>query len=172
MAYKGKGTIVNRAGLADVFGAATPTVDTWVRRGCPFVQRGGRGKEWQFNTAAVSEWLRDQAREEVGGTVFADESELKRRKLAAETSLAELELAKAKGAVAPLEEVEREVANAFATVKANMRNIPGRVVTLLIGETEERRFKTVLLAEIDQALEALADADLAGVDDVTEDEEE
>jgi phage terminase Nu1 subunit (DNA packaging protein) len=85
---------------------------------------------------------------------------------------AELDLAKAKGLVAPLDQIERNLARVFAEVRANMRNLPGVVVSQLIGETDERKFKQVMLREIDQVLEVLADADLtAEPEDGEEDEE-
>jgi phage terminase Nu1 subunit (DNA packaging protein) len=64
----------------------------------------------------------------------ADERELKRRKLAAETAKVELELAKARGEVVPLRQLERALANTFAEVKTNLRSIPSRVATAIIGE--------------------------------------
>lgn len=156
---------VNRAGLAEIFGVSMPTVDSWVRGGCPVLKRGGRGLEWQFDTAAIAIWLRERAVTDATGATQADEAELKRRKLAAETAVAELDLAKAKGLVAPLDQIERNMARAFAELRANLRNIPGNIVSVLIGETDERTFKRVLLQEIDQALEALADADLTAEED-------
>lgn len=161
---------VNRAALAEIFGKTMPTVDSWVRAGCPVVKRGSKGIEWQFDTAAVADWLRDRAVREATGTATLDEAELKRRKLAAETETAELELAKSKMLVAPLDQIERNVSRAFAELRANLRNIPTNIVSLLIGETDERRFKSVLLAEIDQALTAMADSDLTGDEDAEDDE--
>lgn len=170
MASKGKGQSCNRGEIAEFFGVTPPTVDGWVRAGCPCASRGQRGVPSSFNSADVANWLRLKARDEGSGTVAADEAELKRRKLAAETATAELVLAKARELVAPLDQVERMVSRAFAEVRAGMRNIPSRVVGPLIGETNERQFKKVLLEEIDQVLEALANADLtAGDDDEDED---
>jgi phage terminase Nu1 subunit (DNA packaging protein) len=166
MAYKGKGTIVNRTGLADVFGVSLTTVDTWVKRGCPVQKRAaGKGDAWEFNTLAVHQWLSDQEVEKATGGNLTDEGELKRRKLAAETLKAELELAKAKGEVAPVFEFERAQANVFATLRTNIMNVPQRVVVQLIGETDETRFKDVLRAELALALEATANADLVLADD-------
>lgn len=170
MAGKGKGQIVTRTGLADVFGVSLPTIDGWIRAGCPFEKRGGRGVEWAFDTAAVSRWLRDRAIEEATGETQADETELKRRKLSAETAKAELDLAKAKELVAPLDQVERNLSRVFAEVRANLRNLPSRTVSLLIGETNERRFKEVMLQEIDQVLVSLADMDILAPDDEDEDD--
>lgn len=163
--------IVSRSKLAEMQDVSLPTVDKWVRDGCPVVKRGGRGKEWQFDNAAVTNWRLDCKEQEAAGQMPTDEAELKRRKLAAETMLAELELAQAKKAVAPIDQVERMVSGAFAQVRAAVRNIPERTVAQLIGETDERRFKSVLLEEIDQTLEALAGGNLAdALDEYDEDE--
>lgn len=159
-----KGQNVNRAELAGVFGVSVVTVDTWRRAGCPVVQRGSKGVAWTFNTADVSQWLRDAARREAEGKLPDDAEQLELRKQSAITGKHELELAKLRGEVAPLDQIERAVANAFAELKTNLRTIPGRVVVSLIGETDERRFKEVLLSEIDQALTALAETDLVGDD--------
>lgn len=167
--YRGKS--VNKTELADLFGVTAPTVDGWVRAGCPMVSRGARGVASEFNTADVAKWLREKARDEGAGTAQADEGELRRRKLLAETERAELDLAKAKGEVAPLDQVERMVSRAFSEVRAGMRNLPSRLVASLIGETDERKFKRVMLEEIDQVLEALANAELAE-DDEEEDEDD
>ena len=48
--------IGNRADVANWFGVAPTTVDQWLRRGCPYLQRGGRGKQWQFDFLAVAKW--------------------------------------------------------------------------------------------------------------------
>lgn len=56
---KSRGRDVNRSDLAEINGVSMPTIDDWVRRGCPVVQRGGRGRAWQFNTADVRNWRED-----------------------------------------------------------------------------------------------------------------
>jgi phage terminase Nu1 subunit (DNA packaging protein) len=160
MPRKYRGQTVGKREIAEIFGVADTTVDQWIRRGVPIIQRGAKGIQWQINTADVSEWLKQRAVEDVSGDTLADESELKRRKLAAETAKAELELAKVKGEVVPLRQLERALSNTFAEVKTNLRNVPSRVATALIGETSEVRIKEVVLAEVDLALEALNEFDL------------
>ncbi|MCP5197671.1 MAG: DUF1441 family protein [Gammaproteobacteria bacterium] len=46
----------NKALVAEFFGVAVPSVDAWVRRGCPYVQRGERGRPWIFDLLQVAEW--------------------------------------------------------------------------------------------------------------------
>lgn len=79
-------------------------------------------------------------------------------KLQADT--AEIELAKAREDVASVAQIERNLSGLFAEVRTNIRNIPDRVVSSLIGSTDEREFKTVLLREIDLVLTALAESDV------------
>ena len=169
---KTRGREVNRAELAEINGVSLPTVDEWVRRGCPVVQRGGRGRAWTFNTAEVRSWRDDDIRAQVSDTSNASFEDLKLRKLAAETEQAELDLARAKEQLVPVEQFERALQKAFGEVRASMRNVvPGRAARRLIGETDETKFKTVLLEEIDQALTALADRDLILEEDLDSEEE-
>jgi len=158
---------VTRTGLAEVFGVAMPTIDSWVRAGCPFVQKGGRGVEWQFDTAAVARWREQKAVADATGDTIVEEAELKRRKLQAETTKAELELAKARGEVAPIREFERTMAAMMAAIRQNMRNVVPRAELQLLGETDSAAFKKKLLAEIDLALTQSANAE----PDIEDDEE-
>ena len=169
---RGKGLVVSRAELAEFFGVSLTTIDHWVRSGAPFVTRGGPGRQWAFSTAEVAVWREDRIRADAAGAPTRDANELRLRHLAAQTALAELELAKAKGEVAPVDQMQRAMASAFAEVRANIRNVPARAVLMLIGETDEVRFKKVLMAEIDKALAALAEADLVDEADIDPDEDE
>lgn len=170
MASKGKGQTLNRGECAEFFGVTPPTVDGWVRAGCP-VKKGQKGIASEFNSAEVAAFLRQKAREEGSGKSLADEGELKRRKLAAEAERSELELAKAKGEVAPVREFERAQAAAMAAIRANMRNVPGRAVLRLLGCTDELEFKNTLMDEIDLALVTAAESELdLGNDEDDEDE--
>lgn len=83
------------------------------------------------------------------GSTFARE---KTRKMAADASRAELELAKARSEVAPLEEIQKVWTRTCAEIRQRMRAIPHRATSILIGETDTIRFKKILLAEIDAAL--------------------
>lgn len=160
MAKNGKGQVVKKGDLCELFGVSIPTVDGWLRDGCPCISRGGRGVASEFNTADVSQWLREKARQEGAGNILADETELKRRKLQAETSKSELELAKMRGDVAPIREFERAQSAMMAAIRANMRNVPGRAALQVLGCTDEAEFKLKLMAEIDLALVTAAEDEI------------
>ena len=155
-----KGQEVTRQGLADIFGVSLPTIDNWVRSGCSYIQKGGRGQEWKFNTATVSNWLRDRDVEDATGGIPDDIELLRVRKQKAETELAELELATKKGEVALISEFEQVQAMVFAAIRANIMNVPQRAVLQLLGETDERVFKEKLKAELVLALETSAQDEL------------
>jgi Phage DNA packaging protein, Nu1 subunit of terminase len=78
------------------------------------------------------------------------------RKIKAEADLTTMQAQKIRGELVPLRQVERALAMVLAEVKVGMRNIPQRTATMLIGEQSETRIKEVLLTEIDQTLEAMA----------------
>lgn len=156
-----KGQNVSRAGLAEVFGVALTTVDSWVKKGCPVVVRGhGKGQEWKFNTAQISSWLQDEAVDRATGGIPDDLEELKLREQKAKTELTELELATKKSEVALIAEFERAQAMVFAAIRANIMNVPQRAVLQLLGETDERAFKEKLKAELVLALETSAEEEL------------
>jgi phage terminase Nu1 subunit (DNA packaging protein) len=118
--------------------------------------REGRGK-YPFGPCvrAYVEYLRGHSRNtKVAGIDLNAE---KARKTKAEADIAEIEAAKTKGEIVLLSQVERALQIIFAEVKANLRNVPSRAVGQIVGDTSEHRIKDIILAEIDLALERLAE---------------
>lgn len=58
--------IANKAELARWFEISLPTVDSWIRTGCPFLQRGSSGNPWVFDLLSVSQWKYSGNRDETG----------------------------------------------------------------------------------------------------------
>lgn len=93
-----KGMLLNRAELGQFFGRSLPTIDVWVRDGCPIHSKGDRGQSYEFNTADVAEWLIEQAvAKEVGKQHTVDIGQIRRRKMEAEAMMSELNYKKARG---------------------------------------------------------------------------
>jgi phage terminase Nu1 subunit (DNA packaging protein) len=164
------GVKLNRAGLAEHLGVSLPTIDRWGKEGMPVVQRGSRGVEWVFDLAEVIRWRVDRAARDAADDAPDGLDEIEKRTAAAKMLKAELELAQARGDVAPIREFERAQAKAFAEVRANVMNVAQRVVIQLLGETNETRFKEVLRGELTLALQAAAEADLTLADDGDDEE--
>lgn len=92
------------------------------------------------------------------------------RRLEAQAVLAEIAAARARDEVAPIEEIQRVWIKTLAIIKQRMRQIPVRVESRIIGETDSVRLKKSLLEEIDQALVAAVDE--IGQNDFSEDDQE
>jgi phage terminase Nu1 subunit (DNA packaging protein) len=88
------------------------------------------------------------------------------RKLRAEATMAELELAKAVGAVALVSEFERAQNMMVGTIRTNLLQVPSRAVLQLLGCTDESSFKQKLRDEIILALVTAAEEKF----DIEEDE--
>lgn len=95
-------------------------------------------------------------------------SELQRqrtRKVRADADKAELELEKLRGTLVSRETVVRVQSERYTIIRVGMMNIPQRVVTMLLGETDEAVFKQKLRQEIILALTAAAEAAIEINDD-------
>lgn len=170
---RGRGINLNRAEMADAMGITPPTLDEWVKRGCPAVQRGARGRPWTFNSAEVLRWREDDIRSQAQGVEVSSENELRRRKLEAEVELIELELAQEKALVVTVQQFERGMAKAFGEVRSRLRGVlPARVAARVATLTTETEIKEALRDEIDEVLESLADAALIEEDDLIDEIEE
>ncbi len=158
-----RGQVVNLAELSRIIGVQRNTLLSMVRRGCPYISRSKKkGKGWQFNTAEVAQWRIDEAVKHAIGDVFeTDINELRKRKLRAETIIAELDAAKARGQVGDLEEFERQVTAASIEIRTRLKQMIARVAPMVIGVRKITRIKAILGDEVDQALRALSD-DLGG----------
>ncbi|ENL2971094.1 terminase small subunit [Escherichia coli] len=140
--------MVTDADLAELTGLSSRRIRQLVESGR--LMRSGR------NRYQLAEVFMALVEEMSGGDKASELTAERVRKLRAEATLAELELAKQRGEVAPIEEFQSVWTNRFTTIRANMLQLPQRVVTMLIGETDERRFKQVMTEEIKQILTAAA----------------
>lgn len=91
----------------------------------------------------------------------------KARLTKAQADTAEIELAKARGELAPVPEFEKAQTKMMANIRANVMNVPARAVLQLLGETDETKFKQRLRDELTLALEQSAKIDF----DLDDDEE-
>lgn len=160
--------IVNRAELADVLGVSVVTIDNRIARGLPVERKGREGKSYEFETSDVIDWhvknqiSKDNPQGTPEGASNGSPSDLKQRKLEAETEISELErdkrrieLAEKKKLVVLVEDVVQGFANEIANLRAQLLNLPRRVAPLIVGEMHEDRVKEVLEDEIDILLTEL-----------------
>lgn len=144
--------------LSALLGVHRNTLSTWVKRGCPHLQKAdrSRGQEWQFDLAAVVRWREDQAvAAALGDTTQIDDKEARRRKLAAEAALTELELAKEQGKVVEIDQVARVVGEEYANCRARLLAIPSKLAPLLDATPGINAKRDLIEQAITEALDEL-----------------
>ena len=167
--YTGK--LVSKVELAEIMGVALPTVDHWIKRGCPFVSEGTKGVAWVLNTADVVEWrldeIRGQYEVEIDDTVI-DYNEARRRRTAAEAELAELELYQKRAQVVSIDTVEEQVTTLLATVKAQINAVPhanAHVLAKMRGVRQVEKHLTEALNNVMQEISLYDPTDLPAAAD-------
>lgn len=129
-----RGRILNRVELADFTGKSLPTIDAWVRTGCPFVDRGGRGREWSFNSADVLDWRERRAAAAVeskaapGDLDPAQERARKDRALAVQT---EMKNDETRGRLIEADKVVSQVAREYGVIRQRFMGIRGKLSDIL-----------------------------------------
>jgi phage terminase Nu1 subunit (DNA packaging protein) len=125
---------LNRSELSDALGKSLRTIDAWREKGCPAEMRiGCKGRpEYQFNLAAVLEWYgaeRERRGYERGveSPRNEDYDEARARKTAAEATLREIDVQKARGLLANIETVADALEREHTAVREHFLNIPGKL---------------------------------------------
>lgn len=173
--------IVNRSQLADVLGVSVVTVDNRIARGLPFKHKGREGKSYEFETSDVIDWhvknqiSKDNPQGNPEGTSNDSGTNLKQRKLEAETEISELErdkrrieLAEKKKLVVLVEDVVQGFANEIANLRAQLLNLPRRVAPLIVGELHEDRVKNIIDDEINTLLKELTERSLKEAEELND----
>jgi phage terminase Nu1 subunit (DNA packaging protein) len=160
------GLFVSKGDLATTLGVAINTVTGWVRRGCPYVEKGGKSKPWIFNTADVVKWREEMAAQAaVGDTSKLDIEEARRRKEAAQAAMIELDLAKRRGEVVEIEEVADAVGDDYANLRAKLLSLPTKLAPQVAGLEDLAKCKAIIEKGVHDALEELVvDGLYAGTD--------
>lgn len=112
----------NKAQAAEFFDVTLPTIDAWIRKGAPVVQRGARGVSWVLDLRAIAEWL-------YGGRAEGSEADPEAmapsdRKAWYEGEARRRELMVEAKELIPAADVEQTVATAFAAIAQDVRAIP------------------------------------------------
>ena len=112
----------NKAEVAEFFDVSIKSVDGWVRRGCPVVERGRLNKPWIFDLLEVAEW-RITGRQ-VDDDIDPDKLPPMERKAWYDGETKKRELQIRDLALIPAADVEQAIATAFASISQDLRAIP------------------------------------------------
>ncbi|MBS0346642.1 MAG: DUF1441 family protein [Proteobacteria bacterium] len=120
----------NKAGLAEFFGVSLPTIDAWIRKGCPAVQRGNLSTPWVFDLLAVAEW-RFSGSADNDGELDPERLSPADRKAWYEGESRRRDLRERDRELIPAAEVEQAAATAVAAIDESMRHLQSRLVTMI-----------------------------------------
>lgn len=160
-----EGRPVNRAELASLCGVSLPTVDAWVEKGCPYLERGSKGREWQFDSAAVIDWRIQRAvenavsgYEDTSGNVSREEAD--RRRAVANAVTAEIGADEALKAVVARQDAMSDMAAFCQVLKTGLSNmaakVAARATTITVASEIEGMVRTELNRAFGAAREELA----------------
>lgn len=155
--------------IAEIFGVSREAIRRWTDQGMP-THRDAKGAV-RYLPAEVIRWREERAeRLAIEGLAVTDLDEARRRKLAAEAALAEIELAKQRDQVVELELIGAQVGAAFATVRARLLGIGAAILPRLQLATDAVDMKRIIDDAVRQALEGLSNGSLefAGDSDRTD----
>ncbi|KVX10610.1 hypothetical protein WL01_22505 [Burkholderia ubonensis] len=155
---------VTDADLAAMFGMTT----RWVRdrAGDGTIARIGR------NRYALGDSVQALIAYQTGGDVGEEINKARLRKLNADATRAELELAKERGEVALISEFERAQSARYAVIQRNVLNVAQRAVLQLLHETDETVWKQKLREELTLALKTAAETEPDLTDEADDDANE
>ncbi len=159
------GRIVNRAGLAALCAVSLPTIDAWVRKDCPVLERGSAGREWQFDSAAVIEWRISTAVENAvagyqnqSGNTSKEEAD--RRRAVANAISAEVAADEALHSVIYRHEAEADMAAFCQVLKTGLGNASSKIAARAAAMINAAEIEDLCHAEINRSFRA-AQAELA-----------
>ena len=145
--------IVNKRELAEIVGKSEEWISQ-MQRDSSFpvlVKRTGRqGNEYE--TADVIAWMERRQVSNLVNDGMVDIEEAKRRKIAAEAGLAELELAKEKGEVVLIEEVTKQFGDQLSALRAKLLALPSKTANLVFTAKSLTEAKSILEDAIIEAL--------------------
>jgi phage terminase Nu1 subunit (DNA packaging protein) len=154
------GKLVPKVELSEVMGVAAPTISHWIKRGCPYVEEGSKSKQWVFNTADVIDWrmdrLRSQYEDPEREANVIDYNEARRKRMAAEAELAELQLARERSQVVSIDVVELQWTNLLGAAKSQILAVPHKMAHRFVAMRNAKRIENLMRAELNQALTDLS----------------
>ena len=113
----------NKMEVAHFFGVSLPTIDNWIMKDCPVIQRGaGRGTPWVFDLLDVALWR--YGNQPTSNDIDPDSLSPRERRDWFESELKKIQFQKEQRQLIPAEEVETVVATAFSTIAQHIRSMP------------------------------------------------
>lgn len=116
--------LANKAEVAAWFDVSLPTIEAWIRRGCPVIRRGAKGISWQIDLMAAMRWRFFPEEEEEEGKFNPDDLPPKDRKdwYDGEKKKRDLQIQDKELYIA--HEHDREVSRVFKAIATGLETLP------------------------------------------------
>lgn len=146
--------IVNKTQLAEIIGRSEKWItEVQSQHDFPILKKGRGRLGSQYMTADVVAWMEKKKVENLIGNQDAiDLEEAKRRKMAAEAGLAELELMKEQGYLVEIEKVANDFGEQLSNFRAKMISIPSKCAAQIYTADNVQEIKSILEDAITEAL--------------------
>jgi len=153
------GRLLNRAEVAGIFAVSVNTVTNWIEKGCPYVERGSNGIEWQFDSAAVIDWRIQRAIENVAMNAGDDSSKARRedadcRRAVANAIVAEINADEALKAVVSRHDAVADMATFCQVLRTGLSNMASKVAGRAATMTSASEIEVMAKAEMNRAFTA------------------
>jgi phage terminase Nu1 subunit (DNA packaging protein) len=146
--------IVNKTQLAEIIGRSEKWItEVQSQHDFPILKKGRGRLGSQYMTADVVAWMEKKKVENLIGNQDAiDLEEAKRRKMAAEAGLAELELMKEQGVLVEIDKVAQDFGEQLTNFRAKMISIPSKCAAQIYTAENVQEIKSILEDAINEAL--------------------
>lgn len=118
---------LSKAQTAQFFDVSLPTVEGWIRRGCPVIERGDRGRRWTIDPLAVVEWQSSRQISEATPPTHPDDMTPQDRKAWYESEMRRRDLQRRDRELYERADVLRTFTVTIATFAEQMRALPDRL---------------------------------------------
>lgn len=139
--------VSGKSEVSRIFGVSLPTVNAWVRRGCPTKKDG---RNWLFEVKAVENWLDERHKNKATDSGY---ERAKQEKMYWKAKLAKLEYEKAIGKLIDADEVKAAAFNTARIARDSLTNIADRLAPILTGKTNTFEIHAIINEEIKKIID-------------------
>lgn len=149
--------LFNKAEVADAFQVSLPTVNVWIREGCPVVTAGDRGVSWELDVFAVYAWR--QGDDETTGSRVLDPQQERAALDRARRESVEMDNRKKAGDLVSVEDVADEWSRITGIIKDRMLALPSKLAAEIVLISSIVDAEELLMASVNQMLIELSSGD-------------
>jgi len=144
---------INLAELASRYGVSTTTAQDWLKKDLPYVEKGGAGKSYQFDSKATDKWhekniVRKALEKNKKSNLFDEQT----RKTSAEADLKELELSERLGNLIEVDVIEKLLEDMVVVARKKLEGMPAKLASALVACNTRAEAKSVIEKEVNENL--------------------